>query len=181
MTEILDNEQIQEPILEDGQTDNLPPMEEIANQTIQSACGDQQEVDFYSKEEFYENFKSVFKFASDTTGIESLSIKEREEAGAIITSNRIYEMATKYAFMRPLIQKNTTKVVETILMIQFVGGKISDVYREKTSLNLRTVLWKKAKKAFGFKTKMAKDMDCLVPADAVKQQKQGQSYATATV
>ena len=167
-------EQLKEPTLTDGQTDNLPPPpteEQTATQTQQkeseSVVGE-----YYSKDEFFEVFKSVFDYAGNLTGTESLPIKQNEMAGARITSDRLYETAEKYAFMRPIIRRNTSRVVETILMIQFIGGKASAVYKEKTSLNLGGTIWKKAKKVLGIKTKVASGSDYSAQADAEKQQKQ---------
>ena len=178
----MDN-QLQEPILTDGMTANVPMPEtiEIQNQTQNIPPEHTESVvsDIYTPDEFFENFKSVFKFVGDTTGTESFEIKEREMAGARITSNRLYSMAEKYAFMRPLISKNTTHAMETIIMIQFVVGKASDVYKEKTNVNLGGIVWKKAKKMLGIKT--AKDTGFLGHPDAVKQQKPETSSANQTV
>ena len=178
-------EQLQEPTLTDGQTDNLPPppIEEqnpTQNQPTESELGAGKEKlpEYYTKDEFFEVFKSVFDYAGKLTGTESLPIKQNELAGARITSDRLYETAEKYAFMRPLIRRNTSRVVETILMIQFIGGKASSVYKEKTSLNLGGVLWKKAKKALGIKQKVAIATDSLAQAGAEKQQKPANSSET---
>ena len=178
-------EQLQEPTLTDGQTDNLPPppIEEqnpTQNQQTESESGAGKEKlpEYYTKDEFFEVFKSVFDYAGTLTGTESLPIKQNELAGARITSDRLYETAEKYAFMRPLIRRNTSRVVETILMIQFIGGKASAVYKEKTSLNLGGVLWKKAKKALGIKQKVAIATDSLAQAGAEKQQKPATSSET---
>lgn len=101
---------------------------------------------FYTPDEFYLTFKSVFQFAGDRTGIQSLPIKESEERGARITSDRIYEMAEKYAFLNFLIDKTTSRLAETILMIQFLAFKSADVYKEKANRNLGSDLWQKIKK-----------------------------------
>lgn len=101
---------------------------------------------FYTPEEFYEQFKSVFQFAGDRTGIQSLPIKEGEERGARITSDRIYEMAEKYAFLNFIIDKTTSRLAETILMIQFLAFKSADIYNEKTNRKLGGDLWQKIKK-----------------------------------
>ena len=178
-------EQLQEPTLTDGQTDNLPPppIEEqnpTQNQPTESesGVGEKKLPEYYTQDEFFEVFKSVFDYAGKLTGTESLPIKQNELAGARITSDRLYETAKKYAFMRPLISRNTSRVVETILMIQFIGGKASSVYKEKTSLNLGGVLWKKAKKALGLKQKVAIATDSLAQAGAEKQQKPANSSET---
>ena len=101
---------------------------------------------FYTPDEFFEQFKSVFQFASDRTGIQSLPIKESEERGARITANRIYEMAEKYAFLNFIIDKTTSRLAETILMIQFLAFKSADIYNEKTNRKLGGDLWAKIKK-----------------------------------
>lgn len=101
---------------------------------------------YYTEEEFYQQFKSIFQFAGDRTGIKSLPIKDSEERGARITANRIYEMAEKYAFLNFLIDKTTSRLAETILMIQFLAFKSADIYKEKTNRKLGGDLWAKIKK-----------------------------------
>lgn len=101
---------------------------------------------FYTEEEFYLQFKSIFQFAGDRTGIKALPIKESEERGARITANRIYEMAEKYAFLNFLIDKTTSRLAETILMIQFLAFKSADVYKEKANRSLGGDLWQKIKR-----------------------------------
>lgn len=101
---------------------------------------------YYTQEEFYEHFKSVFQYAGDRTKIESLPIKESEERGARITANRIYEMAERYHFLNFLIDKTTSRLAETILMIQFLAFKSADIYNEKTNRKLGGDLWAKIKK-----------------------------------
>ena len=177
MTETIQTEhleQIQEPNLTDGQTDNLPPPpaeEQTAQQTqaTDSVSGaGNSKPEYYTQDEFFEVFKSVFDYAGTMTGTESLPIKQNEMAGAHITSDRLYETAKKYAFMRPLIRRNTSRIMETILMIQFIGGKASAIYKEKTSLSLGGVIWKKAKKALGIKPKVASASDYSAQAVAEK-------------
>lgn len=150
-------EQLQEQTISDGQTENLPPppQQEQLEQNQQATESESVAGEYYSKEEFFEVFKSVFNYAGNLTGTESLPIQQKEMAGARITSDRLYETAEKYAFMRPLIRRNTSRVMETILMIQFIGGKASAVYKEKTNISLGGVLWKKTKKVLGIKQKVA--------------------------
>ena len=173
-------EQLQEPTISDGQTDNLPPPPQTETMETPTQPTESASVagEYYSKDEFFEVFKSVFDYAGNLTGTESLPIQQKEMAGARITSDRLYETAEKYAFMRPLIRRNTSRVMETILMIQFIGGKASAVYKEKTSLNLGGVLWKKAKKVFGIKQKVASVSDYSEQAVAEKQQKADNSLKT---
>lgn len=172
-------EQLQEIQISDGQTDNLPPpppMEQLEQITQEQTTATQSESvasEFYTKDEFFEVFKSVFDYAGNMTGTESLPIKENEMTGARITSDRLYDTAEKYAFMRPIIRRNTTRVMETILMIQFITGKASAVYKEKTNLNLGGILWKKAKKVMGLnknKTIQGVESGYSGQADAGKQQ-----------
>ena len=180
-------EQIQEPTLSDGQTDNLPPpppteqMEQIPQEmaTTESGSGVS---DTYTQDEFFDIFKSVFEYAGKITDTKSLPIDESnkiELSGARITSNRLYEMAEKYAFMRPLIKRNTSRIMETILILQFIGGKAQAVYKEKTSLNLGGVIWKKAKKIFGIKPKVA-ESESLEQVVAEKPTKAENLSETAT-
>lgn len=171
-------EQIQEAQISNGQTDNLPPppqteqAEQIAgqNQDADSSCLSE----FYTKDEFYEVFKSVFDYAGKITDSKSLPIDETnkiEASGARLTSDRLYDSAEKYAFMRPLIRRNTTRIMETLLILQFISGKACAVYKEKTNINLGGILWKKAKKVLGFKKQTAgADSESLAQAVAVKQQ-----------
>lgn len=148
---------ITEPTISDGMTDNLPPPPQLDNlgpgqpdqpNNPMTPTLDLDFSRFYTEEEFYQAFKSVFQFGGDRLHIEALPIKASEEAGARITSNRIYEMAQKYAFLRFIIDKRSTRIGETILMIQFLAFKASDVYKEKTKLNLGGTLWQKVKGLF---------------------------------
>ena len=185
-------EQIQQehiqPTITDGQTDNLPPLQQLpldplpqtqTNQTISvSAASDQ--AFLYTPDEFYAQFKSVFQFAGDTLSVQSLPISEKEEFGARATSNRIYEMAQKYKFLNFLIDKRSTRLGETILIVQFLTSKAGAVYYEKRKKKLGGAVWEKAKKILGKQNK-AKDTAYLAQADAAKQQKQENLSATATV
>ena len=174
---------VQEPTISDGQTDNLPPPPEVdslnnqtqpdpvTGQTIPGSDLDSSK--FYTPDEFYKAFKSVFQFGGDRLGIESLPIKPSEEVGARITSDRIYEMAEKYAFLRFIIDKRSTRVGETILMIQFLAFKAGDVYREKTKSNLGSMIWKKTKGLFNrHRQTTGIDMAYSAPVEPEKQQKQ---------
>lgn len=178
-------EQLQEIKITDGQTDNLPPppdmeqLEQIAGQTAtatqsESGASDKKH-EYYTKDEFFEVFKSVFDYAGKITDTKSLPIDETnkiEASGARLTSDRLYESAEKYAFMRPLIRRNTTRIMETLLILQFISGKACAVYKEKTNLNLGGILWKKAKKMIGFKGKTQAESASGFSAqvDAEKQQ-----------
>ena len=172
-------EQLQEPTITDGQTENLPPppsqeqMEQIAQTTTESQCsavvGSIQESEFYTKDEFFEVFKSVFDYAGNLTGTESLPIKQNELAGARITSDILYESCEKYAFMRSIIRKSSIRIVETILMIQFIWTKAFNVYQEKK--NVGGAIWKKVKRVFGGKQKTVDVLESLEPQVAEKQQK----------
>ena len=163
-----------QPEITDGMTDNLPPLQPLTmenpnNQTIgtvNAECSN-----FYTKEEFYEQFKSIFQFAGDTLNVQSLPIKQNEEAGAKVTSNRIYEMAEKYAFLRFMIDRRSTRLGETILMVQFLTSKAGAVYMEKRNKKLGVEVWKKAKRIFRLGSK-AKDTASLAQAAAEKQQGQ---------
>lgn len=128
---------------------------------------------FYTPDEFYLTFKSVFQFASDRTGIESLPIKESEERGARITSDRIYEMAERYQFLNFLIDKTTSRLAETILMIQFLAFKSADVYNEKTNRKLGGDLWAKIKKLIKRRKTAPTDSESeyLAHQEAERQQK----------
>ena len=182
MTEIIQEqqteqlEQLQEVQISDGQTDNMPPPPELEQMEqmnpMTATPSESVACEFYTKDEFFEVFKSVFDYAGNLTGTESLPIKQNEMTGARLTSDRLYETAEKYAFMRPIIRRNTTRVMETILILQFISGKACAVYKEKTNLNLGGILWKKAKKVLGFKKQTAVAVsDSLAQADAEKQQK----------
>ena len=169
------------PEISDGMTDNLQPLPEqtiiqpeqimqsdhMMNGTATAECSN-----FYTKAEFYEQFKSLFQFAGDTLQVQSLPIKPNEEVGAKVTSDRIYNMAEKYAFLRFLIDKRSTKLGETILMIQFLTSKASAVYKEKRNRKLGLDLWQKFKKLLKKGSSRANDTDYLVQAAAEKQQKQ---------
>lgn len=165
-TQQTQTEQLQEIQITDGQTDNLPPppeleqVEKIAGQTATATQSESVASDYYTKDEFYEVFKSVFDYAGKITDTKSLPIDESnkiEASGARVTSDRLYESAEKYAFMRPLIRRNTTRIMETLLILQFISGKACAVYKEKTNLNLGGILWKKAKKMIGIKGKTSMD------------------------
>lgn len=186
MTETMEQqtEQIQATIT-DGQTDNLPPIQPLTveqaqatatNQTATISLSGLSDSNFYTKEEFYEQFKSVFQFGGDTLGLESLPIKPNEEMGARATASRIYEMAEKYKFLRFMIDKRSTRLGETILMIQFLTSKAGAVYYEKRKQKLGGVLWQKATKLF--KRNKAKDSDYSEQVAAEKQQKQEKSSET---
>lgn len=175
-------EQLQEIQITDGQTDNLPPppeleqVEQIAGQTATATQSESVASEYYTKDEFYEVFKSVFDYAGKITDTKSLPIDETnkiEASGARLTADRLYESAEKYAFMRPIIRRNTTRVMETLLILQFISGKACAVYKEKTNLNLGGILWKKAKKMIGFKAKNTMGTESVYSAQAVveKQQK----------
>lgn len=175
-------EQIQEIQITDGQTDNLPPppeleqVEQIAGQTATATQSESVASEYYTKDEFYEVFKSVFDYAGKITDTKSLPIDESnkiEVSGARLTSDRLYESAEKYAFMRPMIRRNTTRIMETLLILQFISGKACAVYKEKTNLNLGGILWKKAKKIIGIKGKTSTDGASVYSglAGAEKQQK----------
>lgn len=180
-TQQTQTEQIQEIQITDGQTDNLPPppeleqVEQIAGQTATQSESDASESEYYTPDEFYEVFKSVFDYAGKITDTKSLPIDESnkiEASGARLTSDRLYESAEKYAFMRPLIRRNTTRVMETLLILQFISGKACAVYKEKTNINLGGILWKKAKKMLGLnKTQTDGASGFSGQADAEKQQK----------
>ena len=179
------NPSIMEPTLDDGQTDNLPPLSDQPSNpsdgTIPTTTTpvDLDFSNFYTQDEFYQAFKSVFQFGGDRLHIEALPIKQSEEPGARITSNRIYEMAQKYAFLRFIIDKRSTRIGETILMIQFLALKAGDVYREKTKANLGGALWQKAKGIFNRRRQAtAKDTAYSVPPAAEKQQKPENSSET---
>lgn len=129
---------------------------------------------YYTPDEFYEKFKSVFQYAGDRTGIEALPIKESEERGARITANRVYEMAEKYAFLNFLIDKTTSRLAETILMIQFLAFKSADVYKEKANRNLGGDLWQKLKRIIKRrKAQTDTESEYLDRQGAEKQPKQG--------
>ena len=129
---------------------------------------------FYTEEEFYNQFKSIFQFAGDRTGLESLPIKESEERGARITANRIYEMAEKYAFLNFLIDKTTSRLAETILMIQFLAFKSADVYKEKANRSLGGDLWQKIKRIIKRRkgTLMDRESESLEPQEVGKRHNQ---------
>ena len=128
----------------------------------------------YTREEFYQAFKSVFQYCGDQFDIKSMPIRPEEEQGARVTANRIYDMAEKYAFMRFMINKNSSRVLETILMIQFITGKASAVWKEKTNMSLGSILWKRTKKALHLtgKKQTESESEYSEPVDPEKQQKQ---------
>ena len=186
MTETQQTEQIDQiqATITDGQTENLPPIQPLTveqatatNPTGKTLPLGLSDSNFYTKEEFYEQFKSVFQFGGDTFSLESLPIKQNEEAGARATASRIYEMAEKYKFLRFMIDKRSTRLGETILMIQFLTSKAGAVYYEKRKQKLGGVLWQKAIKLF--KRNKAKDSAYLEQVAAEKQQKQETLSETA--
>lgn len=139
---------MEQTLLDDGQ--QMTP-EQIQAQQIQVVQEQTETLTsdfsrFYSEEEFYQQFKSIFQYATDRTGIQSIAIKDSEERGARITASRIYEQAQKYAFLQFLIDKTTSRLAETILMLQFLSFKASDVYAEKTKRKLGGDIWQKVKK-----------------------------------
>lgn len=98
----------------------------------------------YSKDEFYEVFKSVFAWGGDVFKIQSLPISESEELGARATSNKVYEWAEKYKFFHFCIEKNNGKLAESILVISFIISKINKIAEEK-KVNVWGKLWQKIK------------------------------------
>ena len=163
------------PKLDDGLTDNLPPIQPLemtpqaqAPQTATSGTASAACSDLYTKEEFYEQFKSVFQFAGDFTGTASLPIQPNEEISARAAASRIYAMAEKYAFLRFIIDRRSSAMGETILAVQFLFMKASAVYAEKKNRKLGGDLWAKL---FRRKAK-AKDTAYSAPVDPEKQQKQ---------
>lgn len=168
------------PEISDGMTENLQPLpEQTIIQPEQMTTSDHMMTgtataecsSYYTKAEFYEQFKSLFQFTGDTLQVQSLPIKPNEEVGAKVTSDRIYNMAEKYAFLRFLIDKRSTRLGETILMIQFLTSKASAVYKEKRNRKLGLDLWQKFKKLLK-KGNRANDTVFLAQAEAEKQQKQ---------
>ena len=103
------------------------------------------------------------------------AIKESEERGARVTANRIYEMAEKYAFLNFLIDKTTSRLAETIMMIQFLAFKCSDVYKEKTNRKLGGDLWQRLKKYLKKRkgTQTDNESESLAQVEVEKQPKQG--------
>ena len=183
MTETMQPEQMEQPEIQpaqitDGQTDNLPPIQPLTQETttgtttgtLSDSASSKPKSPYYTPDEFYEQFKSVFKFGGDTFHIESLPIQPNEEAGARVTSDRIYEMAEKYKFLRFMIDRRSTRIGETILMIQFLTSKAGAVYYEKRKQKLGGVLWQKAAKFF--KRNKGKDSASLAQVEAEKPQKQ---------
>lgn len=163
---------ISEETIDDGKVENLN-QDQLQMQPNQATTTIGFDESIYTKEEFYQAFKSVFQYCGDQFDIKSMPIQPAEEQGARVTSNRIYEMAEKYAFMRFMINKNNSRILETILMIQFITGKASAIYREKTNISLGSILWKKTRKALHLtgKKPMESESAYSEPVDPEKQQK----------
>ena len=125
----------------------------------------------YSKEEFYDVFKSVFAWGGDVFKIQSLPISASEEMGARATSNKVYEWAEKYKFFHFCIEKNNGKLAESILMISFIISKINKIAEEK-KVNIWGRLWQKIK---FLKPKMASASDYSAPVGAERQPKPANS------
>jgi hypothetical protein len=180
-----ETEQPAQASITDGMTDNLPPIQPLTmerpattNQTTTTLLDSGlSNPNFYTKDEFFEQFKSVFQFGGDTFNIQSLPIQPNEEPGARVTSNRIYEMAEKYKFLQFMIDKRSTRLGETILMIQFLTSKAGAVYYEKKKQKLGGVLWQKATKIL--KRNKGKDTAYSAQAVAEKQPAPANSSETA--
>ena len=89
--------------------------------------------DFYTRDEFYECFKSGFQFAGDTLKIQSLPIRPEEELGARKTADKLYNAASKYKFLEFMINKKSGWIADTALVVLFVTRKTKDVIEEKAS------------------------------------------------
>ena len=125
----------------------------------------------YSKDEFYDVFKSVFAWGGDVFKIQSLPISASEEMGARATSNKVYEWAEKYKFFHFCIEKNNGKLAESILMISFIISKINKIAEEK-KVNIWGKLWQKIK---FLKPKMGNVSGFSAQADVEKQPKPANS------
>lgn len=125
----------------------------------------------YSKDEFYEVFKSVFAWGGDVFKIQSLPISDSEEMGARATSNKVYEWAEKYKFFHFCIEKDNGKFAESILVITFIIGKINKISEEK-KVNIWGKIWQKIK---FLKPKTGNVSGFSAQADAEKQPKPANS------
>lgn len=127
--------------------------------------------DVVTQEDFYNGFKGVFAFAGECTATKSLPIQAHEEQGARRTSDKLYEMALKYPFLRFMIDAKSTWLADVTLIGLFVYGKTNAVLEEKTGYGLNKIIfgrlgkWLPKRKGSGFLARLG----------LVKRQKQEQS------
>ena len=148
--------------LDDGEMTHVPPLNETEVQeqmeqippiggTFDSGLND-----VITQEDFYNGFKSVFAFAGEYTATNSLTIQSHEEQGARRTSDKLYEMALKYPFLRFMIDTKTTWLADASLIGLFVYGKPNAVFDEKTGYGLNKIIfgrlgkWLPKRKGSGF-------------------------------
>lgn len=168
-TEILELPQAEEVNLASNQEEILPQAEEITETTT---SGDSSDDPFYTEEEFYNAFKSMFQFGADTLNCQSLAISAEEELGARTTANRIYAEAKRYKFLEFIIRRDNGKVAEAILIITFIINKINAVAKEKKINNVWGKLWSRTSKLFRiFSKKTGKGSVSSAPVVAEKQAK----------
>ncbi len=148
--------------LDDGEIANVPPINEMETQeqmeqippiggTFEAGLND-----IITPDDFYNGFKSVFAFAGEYTSTQSLPIQAHEEQGARRTSDKLYEMALKYPFLRFMIDTKTSWLADVSLISLFVYGKTNAVLEEKTGYGLNKIIfgrlgkWLPKRKGSGF-------------------------------
>ncbi len=151
----------------------MPNEEELNEQTMTGVYGS----DVYSQDEFFDVFKSVFKFGADTFNCESLAISDNEELGARATSNRIYAEAEKYKFLHFIIERNSGRFGEIVLIMSFLINKVNAVAKEKKVNNVWGKIWSKVSKIFNRKRGNVSGYS--EPVDVEKQQKPEDYLPTA--
>ena len=164
-------------MLDDGITTTVPPLpEQMPNTPETPADGGMFNfkplaTDIIGPDEFYAGFKSAFSFTGEWCNIKSMPIQSHEEVGARRTSDKLYEMAQKYPFLRFMIKTESTWLADVSLIGLFVYGKTNAILEEKAGFGLNRIIFGRFYKWFPKR----KESGFLARLGLGKRQKQEQS------
>lgn len=134
-------EQTPEPILTDGQTEQLAEFEQTIQPTPADFCADSSLMmtnnQFYTQEEFNKCFNDFLTFlkSPEVAGDTFSSIKNR---GQDLASKKVYELAQNYKFLRFLIDKNTHLIGDIVTIGLWASIEFNAIAENWTGINYLT-------------------------------------------
>ena len=134
-------EQTLEPILTDGQTEQLAEFEQTIQPIQADFCEDSLSMmtnsQFYTQEEFNKCFNDFLTFLKSPE-VASDAFGNIHEKGQEIASRRVYELAHKYRFLRFLIDKNTHLFGDLAILTLWGAVEANAIVLNWTGINYLT-------------------------------------------
>lgn len=151
MPEVSDSQP--EVVLTDGQTDNIPPVEQLQamNQSSDArplGLPTMTTIDdrYYTKDEFYDVFNGFFDFLKDPNAAADCfgTIQER---GRKLAAGRMYDVAKRYKWLNWLIDKNTAVIHDAALISIWAATEANIIVLNWTGISIfeKGRLWLKSK------------------------------------